>query len=242
MNEFVIVGLIALVAFAYSMVGHGGASGYLALMTLAGISVDVARPSALLINLVVSGIAFAQYTRAGHFRWALFWPFAIASVPLAWAGAQIAIDPLLYKRLLALCLLFAVLRLFGVFGSQRDGVVPLPLLWALLIGAALGFVSGLIGIGGGILLSPILLFMRWAETKVTACVSALFIFVNSAAGLLGVEQLSSAVDQRFLAWSAVALVAGLIGSYVGAQRLPPLRLRQALGVVLLFASIKLWWP
>ena len=149
---------------------------------------------------------------------------------------------MLYKRLLALCLLFAVLRLFGVFGSQRGEVIPVPLLWALFIGAALGFVSGLIGIGGGILLSPILLLMCWADTKVTACVSALFIFVNSAAGLLGIERLSNAVDQRFLIWSAIALVAGLAGSYIGARRLPPVRLRQALAVVLLFASIKLWWP
>ncbi|HMC96923.1 MAG TPA: sulfite exporter TauE/SafE family protein, partial [Flavobacteriales bacterium] len=195
-----------------------------------------------LINLVVSAVAFAQYARAGHFRWALFWPFAIASVPLAWVGARITIDPMLYKRLLALCLLFAVLRLFGVFGSQRGEVIPVPLLWALFIGAALGFVSGLIGIGGGILLSPILLLMCWADTKVTACVSALFIFVNSAAGLLGIERLSNAVDQRFLIWSAIALVAGLAGSYIGARRLPPVRLRQALAVVLLFASIKLWWP
>ena len=105
MNEVAIVSLIALVAFAYSMVGHGGASGYLALMALAGIDIAVARPSALLINLVVSAVAFAQYARAGHFRWALFWPFAIASVPLAWVGARITIDPMLYKRLLALCLL-----------------------------------------------------------------------------------------------------------------------------------------
>jgi len=242
MNELLFVGLIALVAFAYAMVGHGGASGYLALMALAGIGIAVARPSALLINLVVSGIAFAQYARAGHFRWALFWPFAIASVPLAWIGAHISIDPLHYKRLLALCLLFAVLRLFGAFGPQRGDVVPVPIWAALIIGAALGFVSGLIGIGGGILLSPVLLLMRWADTRTTACVSALFILVNSAAGLLGIEHLPGMIDQRVMIWSAVALAAGLVGSNIGARRLPPLRLRQALGGVLLFASIKLWWP
>lgn len=242
MNELLFVALIALVAFAYSMVGHGGASGYLALMALAGISIAIARPSALMINLVVSGIAFAQYARAGHFRWAIFWPFAITSIPMAWAGAQITIDPLLYKRLLALCLVFAVLRLFGVFGAQQGDTRAAALWAAALIGAALGFISGIIGIGGGILLSPILLLMRWADTKVTACVSALFIFVNSTAGLFGIEQLTGVIDQRFLLWSTIALIAGLTGSYIGAQRLPPVRLRQALGVVLLFASLKLWWP
>jgi hypothetical protein len=152
------------------------------------------------------------------------------------------VDPLLYKRLLAFCLLFAVLRLFGVFGRQRDDLVPVHIWWAMIIGAVLGFASGLIGIGGGILLSPILLLMRWADTKVTACVSALFILVNSAAGLLGVEHLAGVVDQRFLLWSVVAMIAGLAGSYLGARQLPPVRLRQALGGVLLFASIKLILP
>jgi uncharacterized membrane protein YfcA len=242
MNELLFLGLIAFVAFAYAMVGHGGASGYLALMALAGIPLVVARPSALMINLVVSGIAFAQYARAGHFRWRLFWPFALASVPMAWLGAQIGIDPLLYKRILAVCLLLAVVRLLGFFGTNDKAERQVPLAAALMIGAVLGFVAGLISIGGGILLSPVLLLMRWADTKVTACTSALFILVNSAAGLAGTPDLAGVIDVHLFTWVAVALCAGLVGAYIGARRLQPPRLRQALGLVLLFACVKLWWP
>ncbi len=242
MNELLFLGLIAVVAFAYAMVGHGGASGYLALMALAGIPLIVARPSALMINLVVSGIAFAQYARADHFRWQLFWPFALASVPMAWLGAQVGIDPLMYKRILAVCLLLAVVRLLGFFGTNGTVERQVPLVLALVIGAALGFISGLISIGGGILLSPVLLLMRWADTKVTACTSALFILVNSAAGLAGTPDLAAVIDVQLLSWVAVALCAGLAGAYIGARRIQPPRLRQALGVVLLFACVKLWWP
>ena len=242
MNELLFLGLIAIVAFAYAMVGHGGASGYLALMALAGIPLLIARPSALMINLFVSAIAFTQYARAGHFRWALFWPFAITSVPMAWLGAQVEIDPLLYKRILAVCLLLAVIRLLGLFGTKDQAERKAPLAAALVIGAALGFVSGLISIGGGILLSPVLLLMRWADTKVTACTSALFILVNRAAGLAGTPDLASVIDVHLLTWVAVALIAGLVGAYIGARRLEQPRLRQALGVVLLFACVKLWWP
>ena len=242
MNELLLLSLIAFVAFAYGMVGHGGASGYLALMALAGIPLVVARPSALMINLVVSGIAFAQYARAGHFRWPLFWPFALASVPMAWLGARVSIDPLMYKRILAVCLLLAVARLLGIFGTNDKAEQQVPLAAALVIGALLGFVSGLISIGGGILLSPILLLMHWADTKVTACTSALFILVNSAAGLAGTPHLAAMIDVQLLSWVGVALCAGLVGAYIGARRLQPPRLRQALGVVLLFACVKLWWP
>ncbi len=242
MNELLFLSLIAIVAFAYAMVGHGGASGYLALMALAGMPLAPSQASALMINLGVSGIAFAQYAKAGHFRWALFWPFAITSVPLAWLGAQVDLDPLTYKRILAVCLLLAVLRLLGVFGASDKPERQVPMVVALVIGGVLGFIAGLISIGGGILLSPVLLLMRWADTKVTACTSALFILVNSAAGLAGTPDLAGVLNADLFTWVAVALCAGLVGAYIGARRLQPLRLRQALGVVLLFACVKLWWP
>ncbi len=242
MNELLFLGLIAVVAFAYAMVGHGGASGYLALMALVGIPLVVAQASALMINLVVSGIAFAQYARAGHFRWPLFWPFAVTSIPMAWFGRRIELDEMVYKRILAVCLLLAVVRLLGFFGTNNKAERHAPLAAALMIGASLGFIAGLISIGGGILLSPVLLLMRWADTKVTACTSALFILANSAAGLVATENLAGVVDTRLLTWVAVALCAGLVGAHLGAQRLQPPRLRQALGIVLLFACVKLWWP
>lgn len=242
MDSILLIVLIALVAFAYAMVGHGGASGYLALMALAGMSVVVMRPTALVLNLFVSAISFTQYARAGHFKWSTFWLFAVLSMPAAWLGAHVVLDPLIYKRILAVCLLFAVARLFGLFGKGKDGLVPIPLFPGLLIGIALGFVSGMIGIGGGILLSPVLLLFNWADMKTTAATSALFIFVNSAAGMLGAFGNGETLGADTVPWVIAAAAGGLLGSWIGAKRLNEPRLKQALGIVLLFASVKLMMP
>lgn len=227
------------VAITYAMVGHGGASGYLALMALWGFPQDVMRPSALVLNLFVSAIGFVQFARAGHFRWNLFWPFAIASVPMAWLGAQVVLDVGVYKKVLAMCLLIAVARMLGLFGGGRSSERPLRIPVALVTGAALGFLSGLIGIGGGILLSPLFLIAGWANAKTTAAISAAFIFVNSASGLLGVLGRGETLDTTLWPLVLVALAGGWLGGWVGARRVPELRLRQVLGVVLLFACIKL---
>ncbi|HRN37540.1 MAG TPA: TSUP family transporter, partial [Flavobacteriales bacterium] len=128
MDPLLLILLIACVAFAYAMVGHGGASGYLALMALAGMSVVVMRPSALVLNLFVSAISFTQYARTGHFKWRTFLPFAVLSVPAPWFGAQVVLDPLLYKRILGVCLLFAVARMFGLLGKGSGTLRPVPLL------------------------------------------------------------------------------------------------------------------
>lgn len=240
MDPWLFIALVALVAFLYAMVGHGGASGYLALMAIGGVALTVARPSALILNCCVSTIAFVQFARAGHFSWKIFWPFALLSVPMAWLGSQVELDPLIYKRILAVCLLVAVARMLGLFGNREVEPKPLPLMGALFVGAVLGLVSGLIGIGGGILLSPILLLAGWADTKTTAGVSALFILVNSLSGLAGLS--GSGLPPIEWSWLVAALAAGAMGSWIGAEKLPPLRLRQALGLVLLLASIKLVLP
>ena len=239
MDTTLLIVLIAFVAFAYAMVGHGGASGYLALMALAGMSVVVMRPTALVLNLFVSAISFTQYARSGHFKWSTFWPFAVLSIPAAWLGAHVVLDPQIYKRILAVCLLFAVARLFGFFGKGKDGLRPIPLVWGLLIGVVLGFVSGMIGIGGGILLSPVLLLCNWADMKTTAATSALFIFVNSAAGVVGAFGNGEMLNTEMVPWIIAAVLGGLLGSWIGAKRLNEQRLKQALGLVLLFASVKL---
>ncbi|MBK9060032.1 MAG: sulfite exporter TauE/SafE family protein [Flavobacteriales bacterium] len=239
MDSTLLILLIAFVAFAYAMVGHGGASGYLALMALAGMSVVVMRPTALVLNLFVSAISFTLYARSGHFKWSTFWPFAVLSIPAAWLGAHVVLDPVIYKRILAVCLLFAVAKLFGFFGKGKDGLQPIPLVWGLLIGSALGFVSGMIGIGGGILLSPVLLLFNWADMKTTAATSALFIFVNSAAGIVGAFGNGETLGTEMVPWIIAAVLGGLLGSWIGAKRLNELRLKQALGIVLLFASVKL---
>lgn len=242
MNEFLFIGLVMLVAFAYAMVGHGGASGYLALMGIAGIAPEVMKPGALVLNLCVSLIAFAQFTRAGHFKLKLFWPFAIASVPCAFIGGGIHLDPLLYNRFLGACIVVAALRLFGAFNMGDRPLRPAPVPLALLIGAAIGLLSGLLGIGGGVLLSPVLLLCAWADAKSAAAVSAAFIFVNSAAGLLGMKSGAIAVAEDLIVWTSVAVVGGLLGSWLGARRAPEPRLKQMLAAVLLFAGVKLFWP
>jgi uncharacterized membrane protein YfcA len=242
MSEALILLLVAAVAFAYAMVGHGGASGYLALMGVLGFAPEVMRPTALILNICVSLIAFVQFSAAGHFRWKLFWPFALASVPFAFIGGRIGLDPLWYKRVLALCIIVAALRLFGVFGQGQRALREVPLGIALAVGAFIGGLSGMLGIGGGILLSPVLLLCAWADAKEAAAVSALFILVNSIAGLAGMSVQALHVDRDMLIWSATAIVGGLLGSFIGARRAPEPRLRQALGAVLLLASIKLCWP
>ncbi|MBK8498298.1 MAG: sulfite exporter TauE/SafE family protein [Flavobacteriales bacterium] len=242
MNELVLALLIALVAFAYAMVGHGGASGYLALMGIAGIAPETMRPSALILNVCVSGISFAQFARAGHFRWRVFWPFALMSAPLAFLGAGIPLDDAWYKRILGACLIVASLRLLGFFAPRSASIRQAPVVLALLIGGAIGMLSGILGIGGGVLLSPVLLLCSWADAKTAAAISALFIFTNSLAGLLGVHWSPAAFPPEATAWCMAAIAGGLLGSWVGARRAPEPRLRQALGVVLLLASIKLAWP
>lgn len=230
---------LAFVAVTYAMVGHGGASGYLAVMALWGFPQIVMRPSALVLNLFVSAIGFYQFSRAGHFRWKLFWPFAVASVPMAWLGAQVVLDPLVYKRILAVCLLIAVARMLGLFGKSEGEERPVQLPVALVVGAVLGFFSGMIGIGGGILLSPLFLLARWADAKQTAAISAAFIFVNSVSGLTGALGRGETIDIAMWPFVVVAVLGGLLGGWIGAQRLPETRLRQVLGVVLLFACFKL---
>ncbi|MEO8591014.1 MAG: sulfite exporter TauE/SafE family protein [Flavobacteriales bacterium] len=242
MNELVVVGLIALVAFAYSMVGHGGASGYLALMGLLAFEPEVMKPTALCLNLCVSAIATVQFMRAGHFQWRSFWPFAALSIPMSFIGYGVELDPLVYMRVLAVCLLFAVARLLGLFGQGAATPRPVPIAIGMLVGAVLGLLSGMLGIGGGILLSPLMLLCGWGDAKRVAAISAPFILVNSTSGLLRASQHPFTPPSHMWWWLAVAIVAGLLGSWVGATRLIEVRLRQALGVVLLFASIKLFWP
>lgn len=235
----VFIPLLFLVAFLYASVGHGGASGYLALMVLFGFSPFVMKPTALILNVFVSLIAFLHYYRAGFFRWKLFWPFAIASVPLAFLGGMISVDAVLYKKILGILLVFPVLRLCGAFGKEAAIIRESNLLSSLIIGSMIGFLSGLIGIGGGIILSPVILLLHWAKMKETAATSALFIFVNSMAGLAGQLNSGITIDSGMLIMVFVALAGGWLGSYFGVHRFNSLALRRLLAVVLLIASIKL---
>lgn len=231
--------LLFIVAFLYASVGHGGASGYLALMALFSMSPAVMRPTALMLNLFVSLSAFILFYRGGHFKWKIFLPFALASIPCSFIGGMIEMDAAIYKKILGILLLIAVTRmLFNTSGDEQTKNTP-DLMLSLLIGAVIGFLSGLIGIGGGIILSPVLLMMSWTTQKQTAAISALFIFVNSVAGLAGQFSQGISLQPDMLAYVGVAFVGGSAGAWMGAAKLDHKALKYLLSIVLIVASIKL---
>jgi uncharacterized protein len=237
-TQILIVLAVFVVAMLYSSVGHGGASGYLAVMALLAVAPEVTRPTALILNLFVASIAFVQFYRAGHFDWKIFLPFAIGSVPMAFIGGMIHLPTTVYKIILGATLILAAIRL--AINLKSESEPKAPQIWiCLLIGAILGFVSGLVGVGGGIFLTPILLLMNWTETKKAAGISALFILVNSISGLFGnyaqVMQLSSVV----FVWIVAAIIGGVIGATMGSYRFNSLTLRRVLAFGLLIAGAKL---
>jgi uncharacterized membrane protein YfcA len=230
---------IFVAAVLYSSVGHGGASAYLAVMSLAGLAPGVMRPAALVLNLIVATIGAFRFARAGHFQWRLFWPFAAASIPFAFLGGAITLPDIVYRRVLGIVLLFAAYRLWRVFRGSEAKLHAPPLAAALLWGAAIGTLSGLTGVGGGIFLSPLLLLAHWAEPRPTAAVSAAFIWVNSFAGLLGKPASLAALPAGIALWALAAAVGGIVGAGLGSRRLPSLVLRRLLAVVLVVAGGKL---
>ncbi len=238
-TQLLIILAIFVVAILYSSVGHGGASGYLAVMAFFAVAPAVMRPTALVLNLFVASIATLQFWRAGHFSWKLFWPFALTSIPFAFIGGMIQLPTNVYKMILGLVLLFAAFRLAWNFAQDADEVREARLWMALVFGAGIGLLSGLVGVGGGIFLTPMLLLLRWSYAKTAAAVSALFIFVNSAAGLAGNYAQVSLLPADAWFWIIAAVAGGLIGSLLGATRFDSLMLRRVLATVLLFAAVKL---
>jgi uncharacterized membrane protein YfcA len=231
--------LLFIVAFLYASVGHGGASGYLALMVLFSVAPEVMKPTALLLNLFVSLTAFIQFYRGKHFVWKVFLPLALASVPMAFVGGLITIDATIYKKILGLLLLVSVVRLLIPSKLNITELKASHFYGALLMGGVIGLLSGMIGIGGGIILSPLLLLFKWTDQKQTAAISALFIFVNSASGLMG--QLTNGIQfsADMYGYVGVAFVGGIGGAYFGAMKFKQTMMQKILAIVLVVAAYKL---
>ena len=231
--------LLFFVAFLYASVGHGGASGYLALMAIIGVDALSMRTTALTLNLFVSIVAFLSYYKKGFFKVQLLIPFAISSIPMAYLGASIHIDPKNYKIMLGIALLIATTRM--LLNPTAEKIV-IPFSWGLAatIGAVLGLFSGMIGIGGGIILTPLLVILGWANLKVAAAVSAIFIFLNSLSGLAGTVQSGYHLIPGFYSWIIVGTLAGLAGAWWGSTKLSVTSLRYVLSLILILASYKLF--
>ena len=274
--------LFFVVAFLYSAVGHGGASGYLALMSIWHLAPEHMKPVALILNLVVSGIAFIQFYRQGHFLWRLFLPIAALSIPMAYLGGFTPLKDDVYQLGLGVFLVISVVLLNvnlrgrislkndddkGVLADDASQLSREYLLAAAVMGGGIGYVSGLLGIGGGILLSPVLLLLGWTQQKQTAAMGAAFIFVNSMSGLIGfvqqhplwessAEKLSGVADPAItggsvlgIYWLSVSMIVGALitpvilggvaGSWYGSKKFSHRGMKGILSVVLLIAAIKL---
>jgi len=238
----IIAVLIFAVALLYSTVGHAGASGYLAVMALFGITPLVMKPTALVLNILVAIIGTVRFYRAGFFSWRVFWPFVITSIPASFIGGSLTLPVPIYKSIVGVVLLYSAVRLFfSAPHADKKGTKRVPIVLALIIGAVIGLLSGLTGVGGGIFLSPVLLLMHWAKAKETSGVAVAFILVNSIAGLLGHASSVQFLANDITFWAPAALLGGWLGSELGTRVLPVVGVRRWLSVVLLLAGAKLLW-
>ena len=234
---------LAVVAALYGSVGHGGASGYLAILSLTSLATQGAiwlKPHALILNLVVASLALLHYGRKGYFDYQLIWPFAIASIPFAYIGAYLPVVDWLFDTLLSFTLLWAAWRLLKINRANQTEITSPSVSTGLLTGAGLGFASGLVGVGGGVFLSPLLILKNWATAKITAAVSAFFILVNSIAALGGSFLSDQAVlDKDLISQFILAvLIGGFIGTRFGAEKADENIIRKLLAIVLVFAAAR----
>lgn len=234
---FIALGVLA-IALLYSSVGHAGASGYIAVMSLFNLAPPVVKPTALVLNILVATIGAWQFYRAGHFRWQVFWPFAVLAIPLAYVGGYCNLPTRLFQAVVGIVLLLSAARFLFKPGEEQEPHEP-PRAVAMSVGGGLGLLAGFTGTGGGIFLTPVMIWLRWARVKTASATSALFILVNSIAGLLG----NLSATRKFPAFALVLLAAagtgGVIGSYLGSRHFPQEVIKRLLAVVLIIAGLKL---
>jgi uncharacterized membrane protein YfcA len=231
--------LLFVAALLYTSVGHAGASGYLAAMAVYGLAPDEMRPAVLILNLFAATLTTVRFYSAGHFDRGLFLPLAAGSVPAAYLGGLIVVAASVYYPLLAAALLVAAVRLAWPSSGGTTQTRRMPVWAGVVAGVAIGLLAGLTGVGGGIYLTPLLLFFGWSETRQAAGVSAAFILVNSAAALLGRLTTFPVLPSEMPAWVVVVLAGSAIGSTLGSRVLGSATLRRILAVVLVIAAAKL---
>jgi len=229
---------ILIIGFLYSSVGHAGASGYIAIMSFFCLEPAFIKPTALILNISVATITTWQFYRAGHFSWKLFWPFAILAVPLAFVGGYVNLPTHLFKTLVGIILLFSAYR-FSAHPSADTITSGPKTSVAVVTGGCFGLLAGLTGTGGGIFLTPLLLFKHWANAKQAAGISALFILLNSASGLLGNWSSTRHIPSFGFILLLSAIIGGSCGSYYGSRRFNHLVIKRMLAIVLLIAGAKL---
>jgi len=241
MNLPLILPFVFLGALLYTSVGHGGATIYLAVLTLAGVPIGPLVTTILVLNILAAGIAFGNFERAGHLRWRLLLPFLCTSVPFAFVGGRVPLGGVAEQWILGGALLVGAVRLL-CFATPPNLHVPRTgaafYVGAPLLGAVLGFLAGATGIGGGIFLSPVLLALGWATVRETGAISSAFIVLNSASGLAAKLPRTPLDLDALLPLAAVVFVGAAVGSFAGARRIPPRALQVLLGVVLLVAGVK----
>ncbi len=230
--------VLVMVSFTYAVVGHGGASGYLALMAICAFPVSFMKPTALVLNVVVSGVAFLFF-RNESFNWRLFLWLVAGSVPAAFIGGSLSVPVYLFKLILGGFLLVGALRISGFFGKEKSSIIKPKSIVVVATGIIIGLLSGMIGIGGGIILSPLIVLLGWGSLKEAAAISALFIFLNSLSGLTGFFSQDESIPLETFWFIPAVIVGGSLGAYFGSQRIPAIGLKYILSGVLALASLKL---
>ena len=238
MDSLLLALAVGAVALLYSVIGQAGASGYIAVMSLAGLAPGVIRPTALLLNVLVALLASLQFWRAGHFSWRLLWPFALLAVPMAFAGGALALPSRAFQLIVGVLLLLSALRLLARLPQDAEGPPPSRGL-ACVLGAGIGLLAGLTGTGGGVLLSPLLVLRGWAKAQRAAAVTAVFVLLNSLAGLAGNVATAGEPPALALPLAAAVVAGGFTGSWLGSRRLPSRALERLLALLLAIGGAKL---